>query len=195
MTIIAQHLLPRRVFDTLRAETRAALGQKESGSSRQGESGPGPVQLTDATFAAKTARGVWLVEFFAPWCGHCQALERESVTRESIRGDRNCCCSDVAAVGATGARRCGHVRRRPGRSRALSSAPPPSNCVVPVFVRQIAALDATAHTTTAQQHDIKGFPTIKLFVDGRFEDDYHGGRDLRSLLDYVKVRQKPASPR
>eukprot|EP01120_Amphizonella_sp_Union-15-10_P001572 TRINITY_DN1172_c0_g1_i1.p1 TRINITY_DN1172_c0_g1~~TRINITY_DN1172_c0_g1_i1.p1 ORF type:complete len:190 (-),score=37.29 TRINITY_DN1172_c0_g1_i1:143-712(-) len=30
--------------------------------------------LTGQNFAEKTSEGAWLVEFYAPWCGHCQRL-------------------------------------------------------------------------------------------------------------------------
>jgi protein disulfide-isomerase A6 len=33
------------------------------------------VVLNAQTFDAKTADGVWMVEFYAPWCGHCKTLQ------------------------------------------------------------------------------------------------------------------------
>jgi thiol-disulfide isomerase/thioredoxin len=33
------------------------------------------VDLTAETFDAATSSGLWFVKFYAPWCGHCHALE------------------------------------------------------------------------------------------------------------------------
>lgn len=37
------------------------------------------VQLNPSNFREKVmnSKGLWIVEFFAPWCGHCKALAPE----------------------------------------------------------------------------------------------------------------------
>lgn len=55
----------------------------------------------------------------------------------------------------------------------------------------IASVDATVHQSLAQEHGIKGFPTIKLFVGGKLKSDYDGPRDAASITEFVKANVPP----
>lgn len=60
---------------------RGGSGGSGSGGSggRQGGSKDAVVELTDSNFEREVlnSKDLWLVEFFAPWCGHCQRLAPE----------------------------------------------------------------------------------------------------------------------
>ncbi|XP_031178407.1 protein disulfide-isomerase A6 isoform X1 [Sander lucioperca] len=88
-------------MNSLRTLVKERLSGKSGGSgySKQQSGGGGAgnkedvVELTDDNFDKMVLEGdeVWMVEFFAPWCGHCKNLEPEwaaaaSAVKEQTKG-------------------------------------------------------------------------------------------------------------
>lgn len=98
-------------------------------------------QLNPNNFKSKVlnSNSVVLVEFYAPWCGHCQALT-------------------------------------PAWEKAAT---------VLKGVATVAALDADAHKSLAQEYGIQGFPTIKVFVPGKPPVDYQGAREAKPIAEFA----------
>lgn len=149
------------IFEEVKKLTLESVGLKYSKPSSQEQkrdrkSGSGPVELTESNFKSKVidvpSDSIALVEFFAPWCGHCKQLAPiyEQVAK-TVHGD-------------------------------------PDNYGERTI---IAAVDATVHQSLAQTYQIQGFPTIKLFVGGKFSQDYNGARDADSILRFVKSNLPP----
>lgn len=80
-----------------------------------------------------------LVEFYAPWCGHCKKLAPEY---------------EKAAVELKGK-------------------------------VALAKVDATEEKDLASRYNVKGFPTLVWFEDGK-EAEYDGGRTSETIIEWVK---------
>ncbi|GJY55722.1 disulfide isomerase-like protein 2-3 [Tanacetum coccineum] len=57
-------------------------------------------------------------------------------------------------------------------------------------VATVAAIDADAHKTIAQEYGIQGFPTIKVFVPGKPPVDYQGARDAKPIAEFALKQVK-----
>ena len=90
---------------------------------------------------------VTLVEFYAPWCGHCKRLEapyEEAATQ-------------------------------------LAAHEPPL---------RIAKVDATVHKALGQRFELRGYPTIVQFANGKPGDKYTGGRTADAIAKHVLAQYK-----
>ena len=119
-------------------------GKDAKGSKKGGKSDAKVVELTESTFDELVLKSddLYLVEFFAPWCGHCKNLAPHW----------------AQAAGELGG------------------------------IAKLGAVDATVYGALASKYDVKGYPTIKVFVPGKKgkPDDYQGGRTASDIVQYVK---------
>ncbi|KAI8584780.1 hypothetical protein K450DRAFT_217988 [Umbelopsis ramanniana AG] len=57
----------------------------------------------------------------------------------------------------------------------------------------IAKIDCTVYGDLCNDHHVKGYPTVQLYVNGEFIEDYAGSRDLDTVAAYiVKVAEEHA---
>jgi len=110
------------------------------------------LDLSDSDFQASVdGKDIMLVEFFAPWCGHCKRLAPEY---------------EIAAT-------------------ALKKEDPP----IP-----LAKVDCTeAGKSTCSQQGVSGYPTLKIFRNGKVNKDYDGPRDSSGIISYMKRISGPSS--
>jgi protein disulfide-isomerase A1 len=112
------------------------------------EKDEGVLVLTEANFdeVIKTHDKI-LVEFYAPWCGHCKKLAPEYAKA----------AQKLAEIGST---------------------------VV------LGKVDATEQKELGTRFEVKGFPTLKWFVNGEAQE-YKGGRTEDDIVNWIKKRSGP----
>jgi protein disulfide-isomerase-like protein len=144
------------------------------------------VVLNAHNFDAQTAEGIWMIEFYAPWCGHCKTLKPTwAQLATASKGKFNVAMVDGSA--------------EQGTSQRLSFPPPPRGALELTRERALGV-----PTGLSKRFGIRGFPTIKLIRDGKLYD-YNLRRTVEDFTAfaegaYAKVEAKelpaaaPATP-
>jgi len=79
---------------------------------------------------------------------------------------------------------CGHCQQMKPQYEMLGKDFPSSGDVV------IGRIDGSAHSDVAQEHNIQGFPTLKLFTKANKNIPYQGPRDAASFKSFLKDNTK-----
>ncbi|KAJ0392300.1 hypothetical protein P43SY_006893 [Pythium insidiosum] len=140
-------------------------------------------QLTERSFDAETTQHVWLIKFYAPWCGHCKKL---APVFDQL-------AADPQVVVVTAGQYYDYAGRRDAADMIKFVS---TGYKTPTWHRlsktlhesgsktRVAKVDCTVHRRVCSRFGVNGYPSIFFVRDG-IVYKYQGGRSLNAFVDFV----------
>lgn len=153
------------------ARFEKATEQLES-TTFNGKTVPPPTILTGETIDSTIADGYWLVEFFSPYCSHCQAFAPTWQTMYEFYYTQE----PVPQISTSGSNEDG------------------LNSFTPYYDFHFAKVDCVASADACAAKKVPSFPCIRLYKGGEIVKEYIGAQTLKFMSNWVEETLETIRP-
>jgi len=134
------------------------------------ENGEDAISLDETTLGfAQNENDFLFVDFYASWCSHCRDLAPTFEVLGEVMTD--------AAIYKVDS----HMEEH-GHEYSDEEYEEAVKMQLPVLIGKV---DCVMHGELCKKQNIRGYPTLRLFVDGDFKEDYRGHRTVLEMTNWL----------
>lgn len=139
------------------------------------EDGEDAVSLDANTFEfARKEQEYLFLDFYASWCSHCRDL---APTWETLAEVMDVTASAIAKSKSEG-RHHDWTDEQYEHAKMLEQ---------PVM---IAKVDCVLHQDLCRTQNVRAYPTLRLFIDGKAKEDYRAHRTVMEMADWLNAKEE-----